>query len=82
MAQVGDDFAKRWRDHFAQPEISGFNDLVVYQTYAHADEPLSALYGCDDCRHERLTRLKNVYDPKAFLLPITLSLVILHTGCN
>ena len=30
VAQVGDDFAKRWRDHFARPEISGFNDLFVY----------------------------------------------------
>ena len=62
VAVPGDAFAKRWRDHFAQPSISGYNSTHIYQNYAHGDEPLSQLYG-DRQRQERLTNLKNKYDP-------------------
>jgi fumiquinazoline A oxidase len=65
-AQVGDAWAKKWRDHFGQPEISGYDALVVYLNYAHGDEPLSAIYGSEEWRQARLTALKNKYDPRGF----------------
>ncbi|RYP91134.1 hypothetical protein DL770_002742 [Monosporascus sp. CRB-9-2] len=64
VADVADDFAHGWRDVLAQPENSGYDRLVVYQNYGHDDEPLSALYGYDEWRHERLSSLKRSYDPK------------------
>ncbi|KAI1367011.1 hypothetical protein F5Y08DRAFT_350336 [Xylaria arbuscula] len=64
VASAGDAWGKKWRDNFATPEISGYDSMVVYQNYGHGDEALSALYGADDWRHERLTALKQSYDPQ------------------
>lgn len=61
--EPADAWAMKWRNHFAQPKISGYDKMVFYQNYAHGDEPLSALYGYEQWRHERLTALKNSYDP-------------------
>lgn len=66
VADAVDDFFREWRDKFAEPAVSGYNELHVYQNYAHDDEPLSALYGYQEWRHKRLTNLKNVYDPHGF----------------
>ncbi|KAK2014653.1 FAD-binding domain-containing protein [Colletotrichum eremochloae] len=59
-------FFREWRDRFAEPSSSGYDKLYVYQNYANKDEPLSALYGYDEWRHERLTKLKNKFDPHGF----------------
>ncbi|KAI1879130.1 hypothetical protein JX265_003307 [Neoarthrinium moseri] len=64
VAEDADAWALQWRDHFAQPEVSGYDKMVIYQNYAHDDEPLSALYGYDGWRHERLSALKKSYDPQ------------------
>ncbi|RYP12518.1 hypothetical protein DL765_007280 [Monosporascus sp. GIB2] len=64
VAEVGDDWAMRWRDHFRNPNISGYDTVAVYQNYGHGDEAPSILYGSDEWRHERLTALKNSYDPQ------------------
>lgn len=63
VAEAADAWALQWRDHFARPAVSGYDDMVIYQNYAHDDEPLSALYGHDEWRHERLSALKRSYDP-------------------
>ena len=63
VADAADAWAMQWRDHFGQPEVSGYDKLVIYQNYAHGDEPLSALYGHELWRHERLSALKRKYDP-------------------
>ncbi|CAG8198446.1 unnamed protein product [Penicillium salamii] len=64
VAEPLDDFIRSWRDKFAAS--SGYDDMHVYQNYAHDDEPLSALYGKEQWRHERLTEIKNSYDPHGF----------------
>ncbi|KAJ6180060.1 hypothetical protein N7519_010521 [Penicillium mononematosum] len=64
VAKPVDDFLRSWRDKFAA--TSGYEKLHVYQNYAHDDEPLSALYGYQPWRHERLTKLKGAYDPYGF----------------
>ena len=66
VADAVNNFFKGWRDRFAQPAISGYDDLHIYQNYGHGDEPLSAVYGHAQWRHERLTRLKDTYDPYGF----------------
>jgi fumiquinazoline A oxidase len=66
VAEATNAWTKKWRDHFAQPEISGYDHMVIYQNYAHGDEPLSALYGREAWRQERLTALKTSYDPYGF----------------
>ncbi|KAI1770585.1 hypothetical protein F4818DRAFT_446201 [Hypoxylon cercidicola] len=63
VADAADSWALEMRNKFAQPEVSGYDKLQIYQNYAHGDEPLSALYGYEEWRHECLTRLKNNYDP-------------------
>ncbi|KAL8783421.1 MAG: hypothetical protein Q9195_009397 [Heterodermia aff. obscurata] len=63
VADAANAWARQWRDHFAQPTVSGYDQMVIYQNYAHGDEPLSALYGHERWRHERLTGLKRKYDP-------------------
>ena len=63
VADAANSWARQWRDHFAQPEVSGYDRMATYQNYAHGDEPLSALYGYDEWRHERLSALKKKYDP-------------------
>ncbi|KAK6206501.1 hypothetical protein LQW54_007683 [Pestalotiopsis sp. IQ-011] len=62
-AGAADAWALQWRDHFARPAVSGYDGMVIHQNYAHDDEPLSALYGRDEWRHERLSALKRSYDP-------------------
>ncbi|KAF2963805.1 hypothetical protein GQX73_g9769 [Xylaria multiplex] len=64
VADAGDAWGKRWRDNFSEPDVSGYNSTVVYQNYGHGDEMLSTLYGADAWRHERLTALKQSYDPQ------------------
>lgn len=66
VADVADNFFRGWRDRFAEPAISGYDKLQIYQNYAHGDEPLSAIYGYQEWRHQRLTNLKNTYDPQGF----------------
>jgi hypothetical protein len=56
-------FGIKWRDIFAQPRVSGYDRMYVYQNYANKDEPLKSIYGYDSWRHRRLTDLKNKYDP-------------------
>ncbi|KAI1353360.1 hypothetical protein F5Y01DRAFT_312850 [Xylaria sp. FL0043] len=64
LADAADAWARDMRDKFALPEICGYDRLQIYQNYGHGDEPLSALYGYEDWRHERLTALKKKYDPR------------------
>ncbi|KAI0882904.1 uncharacterized protein GGS22DRAFT_195620 [Annulohypoxylon maeteangense] len=66
VADAADSWALGMRNKFAQPDVSGYDRLQIYQNYAHGDEPLSALYGYEEWRHERLTKLKNTYDPHGF----------------
>ncbi|KAI1394184.1 uncharacterized protein F4822DRAFT_424651 [Hypoxylon trugodes] len=66
VASAANSWAMSMRDKFAQSEVSGYDKLQIYQNYAHGDEPLSALYGYEEWRHERLTALKNSYDPHGF----------------
>ncbi|KAI5867524.1 hypothetical protein GGS23DRAFT_612666 [Durotheca rogersii] len=54
------------RDTLAKPEVSGSDRLYIYMNYANGDESLSARYGYDKWRHERLTGLKQRYDPHGF----------------
>ncbi|KAI0020110.1 hypothetical protein F4780DRAFT_792212 [Xylariomycetidae sp. FL0641] len=63
-AEAANTWAMKWRDIVAQPQVSGYKPLAIYQNYAHGDEPLSALYGPDTWCHERLTAIKRSYDPK------------------
>jgi fumiquinazoline A oxidase len=63
VAEAADAWALGWRNTFADPAISGYPEWHMYQNYAHDDEPLSALYGEAAWRHERLTALKQTYDP-------------------
>lgn len=53
------------RDQLAA--TSGYNKLYVCQNYAHADEPLTTLYGYDPERLRKLVCLKERYDPKNVL---------------
>ncbi|KAL9116359.1 MAG: hypothetical protein Q9187_007117 [Circinaria calcarea] len=62
-AVAADAWALQWHDHFAQREVSGYDRMVIYQNYAHDDEPLSALYGYEEWHHEHLSALKRKYDP-------------------
>ncbi|KAI0399652.1 hypothetical protein F4802DRAFT_588522 [Xylaria palmicola] len=66
VADTADAWARGMRDMLAQPDVSGYDRLRIYQNYGHGDEPLSALYGYEEWRHERLTALKNRYDPHGF----------------
>ncbi|KAI1499786.1 hypothetical protein F5X99DRAFT_410706 [Biscogniauxia marginata] len=66
LTNAVDSWASGARDTLARPEISGNDRLYAYQNYGHGDEPLSALYGYDQWRHERLTGLKQKYDPHNF----------------
>ncbi|KAI0526009.1 hypothetical protein F5B22DRAFT_642166 [Xylaria bambusicola] len=63
VAEVSDKFGRTWRDVLLQPEISGYGRPVVYQNYAHGDEPLAAVYGYEVWRQEKLTALKRKFDP-------------------
>jgi hypothetical protein len=63
VADAVNNFFLEWRDQFSSPAVSGYDQLYFYQNYAHGDESLSALYGYPEWRHERLTALKNKYDP-------------------
>ncbi|KAH7304071.1 hypothetical protein B0I35DRAFT_363902 [Stachybotrys elegans] len=63
VAEAAGEWALSWRNRINHPEITGFDTFHVYQNYANDDEPLSALYGVESWRHERLTALKNAYDP-------------------
>lgn len=64
VANAADTWARQWRDTLAKPDISGYSQQHVYENYAHGDEPLEAIYGYDEWRKERLTTLKNEFDPK------------------
>ena len=64
VAQDADAWAAGWRDRISRPEVSGYDQILQYQNYAHGDEPISAVYGYDQWRHERLTNLKQAYDPQ------------------
>ena len=63
VADAANAWALQWRNHFAQPEVSGYDKMEIYQNYAHSDEPPSALYGYEEWRHERLSALKRTFDP-------------------
>ncbi|KAL8784359.1 MAG: hypothetical protein Q9213_004011 [Squamulea squamosa] len=64
VAEVADSWARGWRDRLSSPEVSGYDRMVIYQNYGHGDEPIAALYGYEQWRHERLTGLKRTYDPR------------------
>ena len=64
VAEAADTWAKKWRDHFRQPDVSGYDRWFTYQNYGHGDEPPSVLYGRAKWRHQKLTALKNAYDPQ------------------
>ena len=64
VAEAADTWAREWRDHLASPSISGYPRRYVYQNYAHGDEPLETFYGYDEWRKERLTSLKESFDPR------------------
>ncbi|KMU86345.1 hypothetical protein CIHG_04134 [Coccidioides immitis H538.4] len=66
IADAADDWARGWRDTISSPDVSGYEQMVQYQNYAHGDEPLSALYGYAKWRHALLTGLKRRYDPHGF----------------
>ena len=66
VADAVNDFFRGWRDRFAKPAVSGYDKLQIYQNYGHGDEPVSAVYGYEEWRHQRLTKLKNTYDPHGF----------------
>ncbi|EFW13275.1 hypothetical protein D8B26_004003 [Coccidioides posadasii str. Silveira] len=66
IADAADDWARGWRDTMSSPDVSGYEQMVQYQNYAHGDEPLSALYGYAKWRHALLTGLKRRYDPHGF----------------
>ncbi|KAI1099519.1 hypothetical protein F4804DRAFT_345472 [Jackrogersella minutella] len=55
VADAANYWALEMRTKFAQPEVSGYDKLQIYQNYAHGDEPLSYL-----------VRLKNKYAPHGF----------------
>lgn len=63
LAEVVNNFFLEWHDRILSPAVSGYDRLYIYQNYAHGDESLSAIYGNPEWRHERLTALKNKYDP-------------------
>ncbi|KAL4778874.1 FAD-binding domain-containing protein [Aspergillus varians] len=61
-----DTWGKETRDLLAQPKVSGYDQPYVYINYANDDESLSAVYGYESWRHQRLTELKKKYDPHGF----------------
>lgn len=61
-ADAVDAWSAKWRDILAQPKISGYDAMYIYQNYAHNDEPLSAIYGSQTWRHKKLTSLKHKFD--------------------
>ncbi|KAI8172107.1 FAD binding domain containing protein [Colletotrichum sp. SAR 10_86] len=63
VAEAANAWGLRWRNEVAEPEISGYEEMHIYQNYAHGDEPKSAVYGYAEWRHERLSALKTSYDP-------------------
>lgn len=63
LTEAANSWARSTRDILNTPEVSGYERPYGYINYANHDEPLSVLYGYDDWRHERLTNLKNRYDP-------------------
>lgn len=66
LSEAADNWGKHARDLLAKPEVSGYDRLYIYQNYANNDEPLSAKYGYEKWRHEKLTALKQKYDPHGF----------------
>jgi len=63
VADAVNNFFLEWRNRFSSPAVSGYDQMHIYQNYGHGDEPLSAIYGYPEWRHEYLTALKNKYDP-------------------
>ncbi len=66
VAEVGDIWAREWRDQLFEPEHSGYDRPAVYLNYAHGDEAPEAFYGYEPWRLERLQNLKKKYDPRGF----------------
>ena len=66
VAEVGDAWARNWRDQLFEPEHSGYDQPAVYLNYAHGDEAPEAFYGWEPWRLERLRSLKEKYDPQGF----------------
>ena len=66
LAEAAGAWGRSARDLLAKPEMSGYDRPYAYVNYANKDEPLPALYGYDRWRHERLTALKQSYDPHGF----------------
>ncbi|KAL8996038.1 MAG: hypothetical protein Q9169_004350 [Polycauliona sp. 2 TL-2023] len=64
VTEIADNWAREWRDRLSSPEVSGYDRMIIYQNYGHGDEPITALYGYEQWRHERLTNLKRTYDPR------------------
>lgn len=66
LDEKADAWGKETRDLLAKPENSGYERLYAYINYANRDEPLQALFGYDEWRWEKLTRIKREYDPEGF----------------
>ncbi|KAL7621047.1 hypothetical protein AAE478_008359 [Parahypoxylon ruwenzoriense] len=66
VADAADAWAHQWRDTLTSPRISGYKQQRVYENYAHGDEPLGSIYGFERWRKEKLTSLKNAFDPNDF----------------
>ncbi|KAL8652658.1 MAG: hypothetical protein Q9210_002552 [Variospora velana] len=64
VTEVADSWARGWRDRLSSTEVSGYDRMIIYQNYGHGDEPITALYGYERWRHERLTALKREFDPR------------------
>ncbi|KAK3395742.1 hypothetical protein B0T20DRAFT_487168 [Sordaria brevicollis] len=66
LNEVADAWGRETRNLLAKPENSGYERLYAYINYANRDEPLQALFGYEEWRWERLSRLKREYDPEGY----------------
>ncbi|KAF2996169.1 hypothetical protein E8E14_003466 [Neopestalotiopsis sp. 37M] len=66
VAAAWQDWAAPWREQLWDPSHSGYPVESVYMNYARGDEPLTAQYGYEPWRRERLAQLKAKYDPYGF----------------
>ncbi|KAK1778304.1 hypothetical protein QBC45DRAFT_467812, partial [Copromyces sp. CBS 386.78] len=66
LNEVADGWGRETRNVLAKPENSGYEKLYAYINYANRDEPLQALFGYEEWRWERLSKLKREYDPEGY----------------
>nr|CAQ58439.1 putative dehydrogenase [Sordaria macrospora] len=66
LNEVADAWGRETRNLLARPENSGYEKLYAYINYANRDEPLQALFGYEEWRWEKLSKLKREYDPEGY----------------